>query len=193
MSWREADLERLRTVPIARRANKVAPELLSAVPGSDRSFSAFLESLPDVLAARDLRRVAAAIVEAARAGKGVVLLLGGHVIKVGLGPLLIEWLRRGIVTHVAMNGAAAIHDFDPAKLTRPILIDFLSKVTPAMIRAVVPHGTPRRLAEIMKGYLEAGVEVPNFLDYGAMAGLKFAARSPGKMREAEDELARLLG
>ena len=114
MSWREADLERLRTVPIARRANKVAPELLSAVPGSDRSFSAFLESLPDVLAARDRRRVAAAIVEAARAGKGVVLLLGGHVIKVGLGPLLIEWLRRGIVTHVAMNGAAAIHDFELA-------------------------------------------------------------------------------
>jgi hypothetical protein len=101
-------------VPIARRANKVAPELLSAVPGSDRSFSAFLESLPDVLAARDLRRVVASVLEAARERKGVVLLLGGHVIKVGLGPLLIEWLRRGVVTHVAMNGAAAIHDFELA-------------------------------------------------------------------------------
>jgi hypothetical protein len=114
VSWREADLERLRTVPIARRANKVAPELFSTVPGSDRSFSAFLASLPEVLAARDLRRVAAAVVDAARARKGVVLLLGGHVIKVGLGPLLVEWLRRGIVTHVAMNGAAAIHDFELA-------------------------------------------------------------------------------
>jgi phthiodiolone/phenolphthiodiolone dimycocerosates ketoreductase len=86
-----------------------------------------------------------------------------------------------------------IHDFDPGKLTRPILVDFLAKVTPQMVRAVVPHGTPKRLAEIMKGYLEAGVEVPNFLDYGAMAGLKYAARSPQKMRDAEDELMRLLG
>ena len=114
MTWREAELGRLRTVPIAARANKVAPGLLAAVPGLDRSLSAFVDSLPDVLAARDFRRVAAAVVGATRARKGVVLLLGGHVIKVGLGPLLIEWLRRGIVTHVAMNGAAAIHDFELA-------------------------------------------------------------------------------
>src|SRR6185503_9771303 len=46
--------------------------------------------------------------------KGVVLLLGGHVVKVGLGPLVSRWLERGVVTHVAMNGAAAIHDFELA-------------------------------------------------------------------------------
>ena len=86
-----------------------------------------------------------------------------------------------------------IHDFDPGKLTRPILLDFLSKVTPEMVLAVVPHGTPKRLAQVMKAYLDAGVEVPNFLDYGGMAGLKYAARSPQKMRDAEDELMRLLG
>jgi hypothetical protein len=114
VSYREADLERVRTVPIAGRANKVSPGLFARVPGTTPTFAAFLDSLPDVLAARDLRRVAGAVVTAARGRKGVVLLIGGHVIKVGLGPLVNEWIRRGVVTHVAMNGAAAIHDFELA-------------------------------------------------------------------------------
>lgn len=114
MSWREADLSRLRTVPFAGRRNKVEPSLLATPPGADHSFRAFLTSLPDVLAARDLRVVIAHVAAAAQARRGVVLLLGGHVIKTGLGPLLITLLERGIVTHVAMNGAAAIHDFELA-------------------------------------------------------------------------------
>jgi hypothetical protein len=114
MSYREPDLTRIRTVPVANRANKVEPGLLAHPPRGDRSFGAFLNSLPDVLAARDLRTTADAIAGAARNGRGVVLLLGGHVIKVGLGPLVADWIRRGIVTHVAMNGAAAIHDFELA-------------------------------------------------------------------------------
>jgi hypothetical protein len=112
--YREADLTRVRTVPVGGRRNKVEPELLALPPGSDRSFAAFLASLPNVLAASDLRRVIDAIVAATRSRRGVILLLGGHVIKVGLGPLVNAWLARGIVTHVAMNGAAAIHDFELA-------------------------------------------------------------------------------
>jgi deoxyhypusine synthase len=114
VSYREADLSRLRTVPVASRRNKVDPSLLATPPGADRSFAAFLDSLPDVLAARDLRAVIAGVAAAARAGRGVVLLVGGHVVKVGLGPLLRTLLERGVVTHVAMNGAAAIHDFELA-------------------------------------------------------------------------------
>jgi hypothetical protein len=55
-----------------------------------------------------------AVVRAQQNSRGVILLLGGHVIKVGLGPLVNAWLDRGIVTHVALNGAAAIHDFELA-------------------------------------------------------------------------------
>ncbi len=84
------------------------------MPGPDRSFAAFLDSLPDILAARDLRAVIAGVAAAARARRGVVLLVGGHVVKVGLGPLLRALLARGVVTHVALNGAAAIHDFELA-------------------------------------------------------------------------------
>lgn len=114
MAKGEADVGRLRTVPFRGRQNKVDPSLMAAAPGADRSFHAFLESLPDVLAARDLRAILAHVAAAAKARKGVVLLLGGHVVKVGLGPLVLRWIERGIVTHVAMNGAAAIHDFELA-------------------------------------------------------------------------------
>jgi hypothetical protein len=112
--YREADLTRVTTVPVAGRRNKVDPHLLASPPGSDRSFAAFLASLPDILAAQDLRRVIDAVVDATRSRRGVILLLGGHVVKVGLGPLVNAWLARGVVTHVALNGAAAIHDFELA-------------------------------------------------------------------------------
>jgi hypothetical protein len=112
--YREADLTRVTTVPVAGRRNKVDPKLVASPPGPDRSFAAFLASLPDILAARDLRQVIDAVVGAKSSGRGVILLLGGHVIKVGLGPLVNAWVARGIVTHIAMNGAAAIHDFELA-------------------------------------------------------------------------------
>ncbi|HEX4574700.1 MAG TPA: hypothetical protein VH158_06170 [Gemmatimonadales bacterium] len=111
--YREADFSRLKTVPIAQRPNKVDPSVLAHPPGRDHSFVAFWEALPDLLAARDLRALA---VEMARAAgrRAVVVMLGGHVIKVGLGPLLRELMRRGVITHLALNGSAAIHDFELA-------------------------------------------------------------------------------
>jgi hypothetical protein len=112
--YREADLSRVTTVPVAGRRNKLDPSLLAAPPAADRSFAAFLAALPDVLAARDLRAVIAGVADAARGGHGVVLLVGGHVVKVGLGPLVRTLIARGVVTHVALNGAAAIHDFELA-------------------------------------------------------------------------------
>ena len=111
----EADLSRLRTVPIARRPSKVAAEEFAHPPSSDRSFRAFLDALPDILVARDFRRVVSAIVRAARGQRGVVLMLGGHVVKTGLSPVIIELMRRKIVTHLAMNGSAAIHDYEVAR------------------------------------------------------------------------------
>lgn len=111
--YREADFSRLKTVPIAERRNKVDPTLLAHAPGSDFGFRAFWNSLPDILAARDLRVVADAVAGAA-GRRAVVVMLGGHVIKVGLGPLLVTLLERGVITHVAMNGSAAIHDFELA-------------------------------------------------------------------------------
>jgi len=112
---READLSAVRTIPIARRANKVRAEEFAHPPASDLSFAAFLASLPDVLVARDFVRVVDAIAAAARRERGVVVMLGGHIVKTGLAPLLIDLMRRRVITHVAMNGSASIHDFEIAR------------------------------------------------------------------------------
>ena len=109
------DLAAIRTVPVSRRPNKVSAAEFAHPPGDDRSFHAFLESLPDVLVARDFRAVIDALAGAVRRQRGVVVMLGGHVVKTGLAPLLIDLMRRGIITHLAMNGSAAIHDYEIAR------------------------------------------------------------------------------
>jgi len=110
----EADLSRVRTVPIAHRPNKVRAEEFAAPPGADHSFGAFLRSLPDVLAARDFRRIVEAVAHAARR-RAVVAMAGGHVVKTGLAPVLLELMRRRVITHLALNGSAAIHDYEVAR------------------------------------------------------------------------------
>ena len=112
---READLGKLRTVPVLRRENKVSADEFAKAPATDRSFHAFLESLPDILVARDFRRVVDAIADAARRKRGVVVMLGGHIVKTGLAPLLVTLLERGVLTHLAMNGSAAIPDYEVAR------------------------------------------------------------------------------
>jgi hypothetical protein len=102
-------------VPVARRPNKVRAEEFAHPPAADRSFGSFLRALPDVLAARDFVRVVDAIAAAVPARRAVVIMLGGHVVKTGLAPILLDLMRRGVVTYVAMNGSAAIHDYEIAR------------------------------------------------------------------------------
>lgn len=111
MNKPEADLSAVRTVPIGRRPNKVRAEEFASPPADDRSFAAFLGALPDVLAACDFLALSRDIARAA-GERGVVVMVGGHIVKTGLAPILIDFMQRGIITHVAMNGAAAIHDYE---------------------------------------------------------------------------------
>ena len=84
-------------------------------------------------------------------------------------------------------------DIDPGVLTRERIIAFCKQVTPEMIFSIIPHGTPERIAQIVKDFCDAGLRVPKIMDYGGMAGLAYGARSAGKVRAAEDELMRLVG
>lgn len=102
-------------MPVLLRPNKVRTEEFATPPGADRSFTEFLSSLPDVLVAADFRKVVAAIVHAARNKRAVVVMLGGHIVKTGVAPLLIDLMQRAVVTHVAMNGSGAIHDYEIAR------------------------------------------------------------------------------
>ncbi len=111
----EINLSDVRTVPVNRRPNKVRADEFAAPPQSGRSFREFLDSLPDILQARSFRAVVDAIVNAARGRHGVVAMLGGHVIKTGLAPVLIDLARRGVITHFASNGSAVIHDWEMAR------------------------------------------------------------------------------
>lgn len=102
-------------MPVARRPNKVSAAEFATPPVAGASFDDFLRALPDVLVARDFLLVVDAIVAAARAKKGVIVMLGGHIVKTGLAALFVDLMTRRIITHVAMNGSAAIHDYEIAR------------------------------------------------------------------------------
>ncbi|HEY2931645.1 MAG TPA: hypothetical protein VGK99_07840 [Acidobacteriota bacterium] len=100
-----------KTYPLKSRKSKVSASDFASLPAG-AGFSEFLTSIPSILAGKDLRSAAEAVVNARRRGKPVIWGLGGHVIKVGLAPLLIDLAARGALSLAAMNGSAMIHDFE---------------------------------------------------------------------------------
>ncbi len=102
-----------------------------------------------------------------------------------------EVLRRFGFDHPMGDDWGGFHDIDPTTLTRERVVEFLGRVDPDAIRAVVPHGTPQQVARIIKSYVDAGLRVPKILDYGAMAGLEFSSASAANVRKTEDELLTL--
>jgi hypothetical protein len=107
-------LGKVHTYPLASRKSKVSTGDFARPSGGNSSVTKFLDSLPNILAARDLRNLLGSIQSARKKRKAILWGLGGHVIKVGLGPVLIDLIRRGFVSGIAMNGAALIHDFEIA-------------------------------------------------------------------------------
>src|SRR5215472_3291478 len=108
------DLTKIETYPLASRPSKVTVEDFAKPVAAKASLEEFLSSLPDILAAGELGELATLITEAKRRGRSIIVGLGGHVIKTGLSPILIDLMARGFVTAFAMNGSAMIHDFEIA-------------------------------------------------------------------------------
>src|SRR5438270_9707687 len=113
-STRPITLTGLRTYPLSSRKSKVSTTDFAKPPASNAGLAKFLDSLPRILAAEDLRALISAIHQARKSRKAILWGIGGHVIKVGLGPILIDLMRRGFISALAMNGAALIHDFEIA-------------------------------------------------------------------------------
>jgi deoxyhypusine synthase len=111
---RKLDPSRARTYKLASLSRKVSRHQLARPISADASFRTFLDSLPDVLAARDLLALAHHIAEARRVGRLCLLMMGAHPLKVGLAPLICDLIQRGIFNAIATNGAAMIHDFELA-------------------------------------------------------------------------------
>ena len=109
-SRKPLSLEGVRTVPLGERPSKISLELAGRPWERGQSFSEFLRRLPRILAGADFMGVAEAIAEASRTKKMVVLGMGAHPVKVGLSPIIIDLMERGILSGVSMTGAGIIHD-----------------------------------------------------------------------------------
>jgi len=104
-------LKNIKTCTLHSRKSKVKRDEVGR-PFAGGSFSDFLMSLPDILAVNDFKAVAAAIVNARKKDRPVILGMGAHPIKVGLAPIIIDLMEQGIITAVAMNGACIVHDYE---------------------------------------------------------------------------------
>ncbi|GBC98133.1 hypothetical protein HRbin17_00630 [bacterium HR17] len=117
-NWQPADLNQVRTISITVRPSKVEKDLLARPLRKGATFVEFWHSLPSILAAKELRELVDAVVRARRDGRPVIALFGAHVIKVGLSPIVIQLVREGILTALAVNGATAYHDVELALFGR---------------------------------------------------------------------------
>jgi len=113
-SYDEFDLSDVRTYPLKSRKSKARVEDFGRPVAHGETIGAFVDALPAMLAAADFKAVVRAIADAHRSDAGVVWGLGAHVIKTGLGPVFIDLMERGVVSAIATNGAAVIHDFEVA-------------------------------------------------------------------------------
>jgi deoxyhypusine synthase len=113
-TFKPLNQKQLKTYPLSKRKSKVILNDFAKpwVKGSD--FKTFLESLPNILAGTHLVDVISAVAKAFLNQKTVVLGMGAHVIKVGLGPIIIDLMERGVVSALALNGAGIIHDLELA-------------------------------------------------------------------------------
>jgi hypothetical protein len=127
---RPLDFGGLKTVSIHDRGGKVRLEHFASPYRKGEGVLGILGSMPHLLASDSLRSVADAILQARAAGKEIIWGMGGHVIKCGLAPVLLDLMRRGFATAFAMNGSGAIHDFEIA----------IAGWTSEDVEAVLPDG-----------------------------------------------------
>jgi deoxyhypusine synthase len=110
--YKPVSLRKVKTCSIRRRKSKVSLSAIASILAKGESFRTFIDKLPDTLAARDFKAVVAAIVKARQNKRPVVIGMGAHPIKVGLSPLIIDLMKKGVITGIATNGACIVHDFE---------------------------------------------------------------------------------
>jgi len=112
------NLDKLKTYPISKRKCKVRHEDFAKPPSKGATFSDFYNALPNILIGSDFKAVVEAIISAYNKKKPVIFMMGAHVIKCGLNPVIIELMKKKVITAISLNGAGAIHDFEIALIGR---------------------------------------------------------------------------
>jgi Arginine dihydrolase ArgZ-like, C-terminal, Rossmann fold len=136
------DLEKINTYELASRPSKVTVENFAAPASRDDSLKTFLDKLPDILAVQSLREIARQIRRARELNKPVVWGIGGHVVKTGLAPVIIDLMKRGYVSAIAANGSVLVHDTEIA------LVGFTSEDVDATLEKG-DFGAARETGEIL--------------------------------------------
>ena len=108
------NINKVKTYSLKARLSKVNMADFARIPGKKKGFLTFYNSLPNILKAKDLRSVVNDLVRARKKGRSVIFMVGAHIIKCGLNPVLIELIKNKVITCVCLNGAGIIHDFEIA-------------------------------------------------------------------------------
>lgn len=144
------DLEKIHTYELASRPSKVTIDNFARPIDENDSLTDFLDKLPDVLAVKSLREIAAQIRRAKELGKPVIWGIGGHFVKTGLAPVLIDLMNRGFVTAIAANGSVLVHDTEIA------LVGFTSEDVDASLQKG-DFGAARETGEILNNAAKRGM------------------------------------
>jgi hypothetical protein len=163
------DFAALKTIPIAERGGKINVEDFGSLYAKGAGVSGLVDSLPRILAGNSLRDLVDAIASARAASKPVIWGLGGHVIKCGLAPILIDLMHRRYATAFAMNGSAAIHDFEIA----------IAGQTSEDVEAVLPDGR-------FGAAEETGRELNRAITAGAAGSIGFGEAVSHRLNEIAD-------
>ncbi len=169
MKLPELDFKAVRTTDLDSRHSKVKAADFAKKLSPGASFADFAAKLPNILAAADLREAARAIARARREGRPVLLGLGGHVIKVGLAPVIIDLMERGFIDAIAANGSVMVHDSEAA------LAGATSEDVGASLGSGA-FGVTGRTGELINRAAREAAE--NDMGLGRALGLAIAAENP---------------
>jgi hypothetical protein len=181
-NFKPLDFSKVRTYPVTKRFSKVQTSLLGKKIAKGISLRSFVRGLPNILAAQNLKSIAAKIADCHRKRKTVLLGMGAHPIKVGLSPLIIDFMERGIIDALALNGAGIIHDFELAYMgetSEDVAVSLkdgsfgMGEETGAFINAAIIEGT--RL-DLGVGAAVGNAIVKNHLPYRRLSILATASR-----------------
>ncbi len=163
------DFAAVKTYDLASRPSKVTVKDFAEPIDGDDSLKSFLDKLPNILAVQSLRKIAEHIRRARELQKPIVWGIGGHIVKTGLAPVIIDLMRRGFVSAIASNGSVLVHDTEIA------LVGFTSEDVDATLGAG-DFGAARETGEILNAAAKSGAE--NNLGLGEAMGREIRLNKP---------------
>lgn len=192
--FKSLDFAKVRTYPVKKRFSKVEASLLGKKIKQGATLRAFIRGLPDILAAQNLKAIARKLADCHRKNRTILLGMGAHPIKVGLSPLIIDFMERGLIHAIALNGAGVIHDFELAYMgetsedvaatlkdgsfgmgeeTGAFINQAITEgaknnlgVGAAVGHAIVKHGLPHRKLSILATASRLGIPVTSHIAIG---------------------------